>query len=166
MSDLLLGVIIGGVIGLVGAWIQGHYSLKGKREENVARQQQESIRIRHEKNSQVISRIVEVRAKYLGPVSKQLGKVQTSMSDFRKELSDVIVPYIPEEGREEPGRCDVRVEAAKKQEFIQQLKSVDSRGLVIDTYRRRIHEECKDIDRYISENYIAGIPFAECRQNI
>ncbi|MFO7772838.1 MAG: hypothetical protein R6V59_02690 [Dehalococcoidia bacterium] len=76
MSDIVLGMIIGGLIGVVGsavaALIQGYYSLKGRREENSARERQQSMQIKHEKDSQLIAMLIATRSSYLKPLSSYL----------------------------------------------------------------------------------------------
>ena len=145
MNDILLGAIIGGAIAAVVAWIQGHYSLKGKKEENLARQQQQSVQIQYDKNSKLISRIIEVRAKHLEPLSERLSELLTSMSDFRDELISVIVLYRREKNKileesEISGKYEIQVEEAEKQNLIKSLEKVDSIISAIDTRRTRIHE--------------------------
>lgn len=130
MNDVLLGTIIGGIIGVGGsaiaAWVQAHYS-----------RQQQSRQIQHEENREVIHRIIEVRARYLDPLSTQLGNLQAALSDFQDKLLDAIVPYTR---GVKLGERVVDVEAVKKQVFIQRLKSVDSTFLAIETTRTRIQE--------------------------
>ena len=150
MSDIVLGTIIGGAIAVVGsavvALIHGYYSLKGKREENLLREQEQSTQIRHEKNTELIRRIIEVRKRYLEPVSEHLNRMQTPVSDFRHKLLIVIVKYRHEgseigEQSETSENNKVRVEAAKKPEFIEKLKSVGSVLSGIESSQKRIEEE-------------------------
>jgi len=155
MSDIVLGMIIGGVIGVVGsavvAWIQGHYSLKGKREENLARQQQQSLQIQHEENKELINRIIEARGKYLEHLSEQLGKLQTSVEDFGGKFLSVMVPYL-NIGSEGSGTSEmfekiegleevkIKIEAAKKKELMQQLETLESEISSISSIRKGIYE--------------------------
>jgi len=149
MNDVLLGTIVGGLIAVAGAavvaCIQGYYSLKSKKEDSLILQQQQARQIQHDKNMELLRRIIEVRAKYLDPLSTYVGKLQNSLSDFQDKLFDVIVPYQREEneireGSEIRKKRVVQVEAAKKQEFIQQLKSVDSIVSEIQTTHTRIQD--------------------------
>jgi len=130
MNDILLGTIIGGTIGVAGsavvAWIQEHYA-----------QQRQSTQIRNDKNREVIGRIIGVRARYLDPLSTQLGKLQAALSDFQDKLLEVIVPYTR---GVKHGERVVDLQAVKKQVLIQQLKSVDSTLLTIETARTRVQE--------------------------
>lgn len=123
MSDIVLGMIIGGVIGVGGsaavACIQGHYSLKGKREENLARQHQQSMQIQHEKDSQMLSRHIGVRSRYLDPLSSHLSRLYNSINNYEEKLIDVLRPYY-REGEE------IQVAEVNKQEFIRQLKTTKS----------------------------------------
>ena len=149
MSDIVLGMIIGGVIGVVGsavaALVQGYYSVKVKREENSALQHQQSTQIQHEKNSQQISRIIEVRVRYLDPLSNQLGKLLMTVSDFQDKLLEAIVPYIRKEK-------EIHVKAADKQEFIQKLKTVKSASSALATSKTEIFEtSMKVTDRELME---------------
>jgi len=149
MSDILLGTIIGGIIGFacsaVVALINGYYSFKSKREDNLIRREELSTRIHHEKNSALISRIIEIRTTYLAPLSGQLGQLYTSMEDFRVKLITVITPYQHEEDK-------THVEEAKKQEFIRQLETVATALSGIDTHRTRIYgATCKVTDMNLRE---------------
>lgn len=149
MSDILLGTIIGGIIGFacsaVVALINGYYSFKSKREDNLIRREELSTRIQHEKNSALISRIIEIRTTYLAPLSDQLGELYTSMDDFRAKLISVIMPYQREKNK-------IQVEEAKKQEFIQQLETVESALSAINTRQTRIYgATCKVTDMNLRE---------------
>jgi hypothetical protein len=152
VTDIVLGAIIGGVIALVGTAIgyviQGQYALKNKREDNLIRMQELSTRIQHEKNSELTSRIIEARARYLDPLSDQLGELNTSTNDFRDKLLIVTVPYLREKNKileaseisEISRKCEIQVEEAEKQKFVKQLKTVESVLSTIDTRRTRIYE--------------------------
>lgn len=166
MTDIVLGAIIAGVSVLAGSVIgyviQGHYSLKNKREDNLIRKEELLTRIQHEKNRDLISRIIEARARYLSPLSDQLGELNTSVNDFTDKLLSVIVTYLPflHEGSEVLGASEIikeietrkdveiQVEAAKKQEFIMKLKTVETELKAIGTLRTRIYEaaiKAKDV---------------------
>lgn len=155
MSDIVLGMIIGGVIGIVGsaavALIQGHYSVKVKREDNLARQQQQSIQIQHEKNKELINRIIQARRKYLEHLSEQLGRLQTSVEDFGDNLLRVIVPYLPRlnegststamfEEIERLEKVQIKIDPTKKQQLSQQFETLQSEISSISTIRKEIYE--------------------------
>lgn len=153
MSDVLLGMIIGGIIGVAGsavaALIKGHYSLKGRRQDNLASQQQQITQIRHEKNRELIRRIVEVRVRYLEPICEHLTKLQATTRDFQSKILDVFVSYRREEreiGEEsERGKThEVEVKAAKKQESIQELRLIDNIVSEMESVQSRIEEASID----------------------
>lgn len=137
MSDIVQGMIIGGIIGVVGsavvAWIQGHYSFKGKKEENLARQHQQSTQIQHEKDSQLISRRIAVRSRYLDPLSSHLSSLHTSINNYEEKLIGVLRPYY-REGEE------IQVPEVNKQEFIRQLKTTKSTHKAIFTPLDKVWE--------------------------
>jgi len=137
MSDLLLGVIIGGVIGVVGsavvAVIQGRYSFKCAREENVARQQQQSMQIQHEKDSQLLSRRIAVRSRYLEPLCSHLSSLYNSINNYEEKLIGVLRPYY-RVGEE------IQVPEVNKQEFIRQLKTAKSTHEAIFTPLDKVWE--------------------------
>lgn len=139
MSDILLGMIIGGVIGVVGsavvAWIQGHYSLSGKREENSARQQQQSTQIQHEKDSQLISRLIARRLSYLEPLSSHLSALYTALDNYQKKLIEILNPYF-----RDPKSDKIQVPEVNKQEFGRQLRSTKTSFGAIITPRAKIWE--------------------------
>ena len=130
MNDILLGTIIGGAIGVAGsavvAWIQEHYS-----------QQRQLREIHYDKDRELIHRTVEVRAKYLDPLSSQLGKLQACLSDFQDRFYEAIMPY---ESGTEHGERVLQIEAEKKEVLIGQLKSVEGTVAAIETTRTRIEE--------------------------
>lgn len=121
MNDLLLGVIIGGIVGLVGSAIQGYYSLKSKREDNAAREKQQSIQIQHEKDSQILSRRIAIRSKYLEPMTSNLCSLYISITNCVRKLIEFLAPYYTGKKPEE-----VKVPKVDKQEFIRQMDTIKS----------------------------------------
>jgi len=117
-------MIIGGLIGVassaVTALIQGHYSLKGKREDNLARQNQQSTQIQHEKDSQLLSRRIAVRSRYLEPLTSHLSALYTSLGDYRLGLIGIITAY-RRAGEE------IQVKQADKKEFMGKLDEIESK---------------------------------------
>jgi len=115
MNEVVLGVVVGGAIGVGGsaivAWIQAHYS-----------QQQQSRQIQHEKDSQLLSRRIEVRSKYLEPLSSDLSKAYACLLEYEDRLVGMLVPYYKDEEQEE-----IHLPEANKVEFTQILSEVDSR---------------------------------------
>ena len=136
MNEILLGAIIGGAIAVTGsavvAWIQGHYSLKGKREENLSRRQQQSTQIEHENSSSVISRVIEIRSKYLYPLSDNLGELHANIDAFRSKIIGVIVSPPHEKRR-------IKVTEAGKKEFKKLLYEVESEIPAIDTPAKKVY---------------------------
>jgi hypothetical protein len=133
VSDIVLGMIIGGVIGVVGsalvALIQGHYSLKSKREENLAREHQLVMQIQHEKDSQLLSRRIAVRSKYLEPLSSHLSDLYASFKDRKGEVIAILRKYSSAEDK-------IHVREEDKEEFYQKLDemegTIESIGIVYD----------------------------------
>lgn len=118
MIDLLLGVIIGGAIGLIGSWIQGHYSLKGRREENSSRERQQSTQIQHEKDTQLLSRRIALRSKYLEPLNTHVSALYTAFDDHRTKLIGLIGTY-------GIGADKIKVDQSHAQEFARQLQHIE-----------------------------------------
>jgi len=114
MNDILYGTIIGGVIGVGGSavvtWIQAHYS-----------RQQHLTQIEHEKNSQLLSRRIGVRSKYLEPLTSQLCSLYISINNCAGKLIEFTAPYYTGEKTEK-----IKVPKADKQEFIRQIYSIES----------------------------------------
>jgi gas vesicle protein len=139
MSDVLLGMIIGGVIGVVGsavvACIQGYYSLKTKGEENSALQHQQSTQIQHEKDSQLISRRIAVRSRYLEPLTSHLCSLYTAMNKYQEKLIEILHPYYHDRKTDE-----IQVPKVNKQEFMRQLTAIQSTLEAISTSRDKIWE--------------------------
>ena len=125
MSDLVLGMIIGGLIGVFGsavtALIHGLYSLRSRREEILAQQQQQSVLIHHEKDSQVISRRIALRSKYLEPLNDSLSALYASIDNYEKKLLEVLTPYYSGSKKYE-----IKVSEINKKEFVRQLTTTDT----------------------------------------
>lgn len=151
MSDIVLGMIIGGVIGVVGsaavALIQGHYSLKGKREENLAREQQQSMQIQHEKDSQVLSRRISVSSTYLEPLSSDLCSLFIAVNNYMTELIRVLTPYYTAEERDE-----IKVPKAAREEFMREINLIQSTYMEIFVPRNKIYEDSARVaDRKLTD---------------
>jgi gas vesicle protein len=131
MNDLLFGVIIGGLIGLVSSAIQGYYSLKGKREDNLAREHQQSMQVQHEKDSQVLSRRIARRMLYLEPLSGHLSSLYTSICDYVDKLISILSPYYKDKEREE-----IQVRGVDKEKFRKRLLELNSTLAEIETVGR------------------------------
>lgn len=112
MNDILLGTIIGGVVGVTGsaivAWIQARHS-----------ERQQSKQIEHEKDSQLVSRRIAVRSRYLEPLTSDLCNVYICASDCLRKLVELTGPYYSREGSEE-----VKVPAVDKEEFIGEMRKI------------------------------------------
>lgn len=121
MSDLLLGVIIGGLIGLVGSVIQGYYALKGKKEDNLVREHLQSMQIQHGKEDQLLSRRIAERRKYLEPLSSHLSSLFKSICNYEEKLIPMIAPYLKDKREDE-----IRVPEVHRQEFTQELLETGS----------------------------------------
>ena len=139
MSDIVLGMIIGGVIGVVGsavvAWVQGNYSLKSKREENLALQQQQSTQIQHEKDSELLSRLIARRSTYLEPLSSHLSALYNSINNYEKKLVEILTPYYRDSKGDE-----IRVPEVNKQEFMRQIATAATAVEAISTSRDKVWE--------------------------
>lgn len=124
MSDILLGAIIGGAIAVAGSavagWIQGYYSMKGKREENLNRQQQQATDIQHGKDSLLLSRRIGVRSRYLEPLTSHLGELYTCLSDYEEKLIDVLRQHYTDSRTSDK----IRVAEVDKEEFARQLQEI------------------------------------------
>ena len=186
MTDLLLGVIIGGLIGLVGSVIQGCYSLKCRREENLSRERQQSTQIQHEKNKELINRIIQARRKYLEDLSEQLGRLQTSVEDFGDNLLRVIVAYLPRlnegststamfEEIERLEKVQIKIDPTKKEQFSQQFETLQSEMSSISTIRKEIYEtffkvrdiKLKELIRnIIQRSFTLQEDFLKCRLDL
>ena len=120
MSDLVLGMIIGGVIGVAGsavtALIQGRYSLKTRREDNLARHREQATQIEHEKDMQLIARLIARRSSYLEPLSSQLSALSISINNYEGNLIKTLHPYYLDSENNK-----IRVAGAKKEEFTQKI---------------------------------------------
>lgn len=143
MSDLIIGTIIGGAIGVIGSMlgfiIQGYFSNKNTSMQIESRKEEQSRLFEHEKDSQVLSRIIERRARYLDPLSDQLGELHTFMNDFRDKIIKVIVSYQSEEDKIRGDR-KIRIDSEEKQEFIEQFEVFGSAVEEIDNRRQKIFE--------------------------
>lgn len=137
MSDLLLGMIIGGLIGVGGsaitALIQGRYSLKARKEDNLAQQEQQSVKIQYEKDSQIISRRIAIRSRYLEPLNDSLSTLYASIDNYEKKLIQVLHPYY--RGRK---KYKVKVSEINKREFARQLATTETEHEAISTSRDEI----------------------------
>jgi gas vesicle protein len=151
MSDLLLGVIIGGLVGLVGSVIQAHYSLKARREENLSRERQQATQIQHEKNRELIGRTIEVRRKYLEDLSQQLGKLQTCVEEFGDKFLRITVPHLPRlsggstsnatfEQVERLEKVDIDIDAINKRGLSQKIDTLQGEISSISAVRKAIYE--------------------------
>jgi len=84
MPDVILGTIIGGVIalvaGLLGYVIQGYFSTKNIRLQFEYQQQQTQA-----------ERLINVRARYLNPISEHLSSISNSTHLVEKKLRDLVV---------------------------------------------------------------------------
>ena len=143
MSDLVLGIIIGGVIGLVGSAIQAYTSIKGKREDNLARQQEQAIRIQHERDSQFLSRRIAVRSRYLEPMTTDLSGFYASLNQYKHELVGLITPYSRAEG---PTEDQVQVHEADKQEFIRTLEEISTKYEAVRIAYHRLRDSHSPAD--------------------
>lgn len=114
MNDVLLGTIIGGAIGVGGsaivAWIQARRS-----------ERQQWKQIEHERASELLSRRIAVRSKYLVPLTSDLCNVYVSGADCLRKLCEVIGPYCAGKEVEQ-----VRVPAVDKEEFIREMREIRS----------------------------------------
>jgi len=124
MSDIVLGMIIGGAIGVLGsaavALIQGYYSLKGHREENSSHEQQQSIQIQYEKDGEVLSRRIVVRSRYLEPLSSHLCGLHSAIENYRNKLIEVMTSYYVD------GTYEIRVPKVARKEFVGGIKGIQS----------------------------------------
>jgi hypothetical protein len=149
MTDVVLGAIISGVSVLAGSGIaniiQGYYSLKNKREDNLIRKEELLTRINYDKNRDLISRIIQARLRFLAPLSDQLTELQISVSNFLDTLSSISIHYLPElqtsvDDAQKLQKCEITVHPPQKMEFSQQLKTVEITLEAIKTQCTRIHE--------------------------
>lgn len=128
MNDILLGVIIGGAIGVIGsgvvAWIQAHYS-----------QKQQSRQIQHEKNSEVLSRRIALRSRYLEPLTSHLCSTYVSATSCAGKLMEFTGPYYTGRKTEE-----VKVPEVDKEEFMEQMDTIQRMCEEIDALDDKVHE--------------------------
>ncbi|OGO18423.1 MAG: hypothetical protein A2Z15_05305 [Chloroflexi bacterium RBG_16_50_11] len=82
MSDIVLGTIIGGLIGVIGSIlgfiIQGYYSKKNT-----------ELQLESEKRERQITRLIEKRAPYLSPINEQQQSVISSIHNIEKRVRDL-----------------------------------------------------------------------------
>ena len=95
MSDLVLGTILGGSIGVIGSLlsfiIQGHYSKSSTELQIRARREEQKQQFENERQTVEISRKIERRAQNLNPISNALESIMKSVHDIEKVLRDLVV---------------------------------------------------------------------------
>jgi hypothetical protein len=140
MSDLVLGMIIGGLIGVVGsaitAVIHGHYSLKTRREDILAQHQQQSLQIQHEKDTQRLSRLIARRSLYLEPLSTDLCSLSIAVSNYMSQLLTVLTPYYVSQKTDE-----IKVPKVAREELTRQMVQIQTTYTDIFARRRKVADD-------------------------
>jgi hypothetical protein len=155
MNDILLGTIIGGAVGVTGsaivAWIQARNS-----------QQQHARQIQHEKDSQLLSRRIAVRLRYLEPLTSHLCSLYISVNNCWHKLIEMTVPYGAREERQE-----VRVPKVDKREFIGKMETIEGIYREICGVHSKVYDAAGQVGDTILINKLADITnaiakFYEC----
>ena len=106
-----------------------------KKEENLTRQQEQSRQIEHENDSQIVSRRIIVRSRYLEPLSNHLCSLYTAIDKYTDAIISVINPYYIDRAREE-----VKVPEADKKAFIQGIEKKEKTFMEIFDPRSKVSQ--------------------------
>lgn len=127
MSDIVLGTIIGGIIALFGTIsgyiIQGIFSLKRTNTENTFRTNEQNIQIQFEREKALVSRTVEIREKYLIPLSDKIIALFSSVINFRNELIKLTGKY----SENKLGEYYIKVIPENRNEFFKKCEEIRER---------------------------------------
>jgi hypothetical protein len=124
MSEIILGTIIGGSIGVIGPLlgfiIQGHFT------KNTTKMQ-----INAQTEAARLNRLVEVRAQYLNPLREQVAKIYEQLININDQMINIEVGYgnPPEPTKKQPSEYDK--ETAKLSEALDKLEKAQNEADII-----------------------------------
>ena len=140
MNDILLGVIIGGAIAVAGsavvAWIQAHYSKK-----------QQAKQIEYEKDSQMLSRRIALRSRYLEPLTSHLCTLYIAGTNCLRKIIELTAPYYS--GKETQ---EIKVPKVDKKEFVRKIDTIENMYIEIFDLNLRVYEVCGQVGDHILIN--------------
>jgi hypothetical protein len=91
------------------------------------------VQIQHEKDSQIISRRIAIRSRYLEPLNDSLSALFTYIDNYEKKLFEAMHPYYLDRKKNK-----VKVPEINKKEFVRQLTATNTEFEAICTVRDKI----------------------------
>ncbi len=97
MSDVIIGIIMGGIIGVIGSSIgfiiQGYFAKRTTKMQIDARTDEQKNQFEYQKGQVQIGRLIEVRAQYLNPLREQITKCYELTGKVVEEVNSISTRY-------------------------------------------------------------------------